>query len=401
MSTVDLDNNFVDYNVTTNANSVTVVSNYAGASELGLTGNVASTYASVKTVISADLEIFNAMKTMSAVQIEAAIKTMAPQTSGGSVGAISASSGAVSTVSSHMKVARAKSAVSGIATGDIMSNMNVWGQAYYSDSNQDAMNGVEGYDALSSGMVFGIDKQIDSDTLYGLAFSFGSTDVNSKDMISLGQTHVDSKQLSAYFSKKFDTYYMDGVFSYGINKNTGSRNIVVNEHIQRTALSEYNSQILSAKIGASTSYKYNGFTVSPNMSLSYATVATDTFSEAGAGSLNLTVVNQDTAKATAVAGFTLSKAIKTDSGGTFIPEFKFSLKQEFGDAYSTSHATFSGAGDSFITEGLEADDSAMTYGLGSNYTTSDKMTEIRFGLDQTKANGFTSDAATVTVRFKF
>jgi hypothetical protein len=43
----------------------------------------------------------------------------------------------------------------------------------------------------------------------------------------------------------------------------------------------------------------------------------------------------------------------------------------------------------------------MTYGMGANYTTSDKMTEIIFGIDQTKATGFVSNAATATLRMKF
>jgi outer membrane autotransporter protein len=302
----------IDYNITNRGgtgNDLTIQADWKTASDLGIIGNTAKTFAIFASSGAASKEILEAMATMTVAQIEEAVATMVPDTSAASAGAISISSGAMSTVSSHMKTARAEGITTGIATGDMTSGLNVWGQAYNTNADQNNIGDNKGYDSKGRGIVFGIDKQVDENTIYGVAFSVGANDVTSKNKVTKGLTDISSKQFTAYLSKTEGNFYMDGMVSYAINDNSGSRHVVIGGKIDRTALSSYDSQIMSAKVGGGSNINMNGYTLTPNISATYSAISSDSYKEVGGFNTNMSP--QDMDKVTAVTGITLSKALKT------------------------------------------------------------------------------------------
>ncbi len=382
---------------------ITVIRDYAESSVLSLSGNNANTYTAATTAtITNDTAIYNSMNLMSATEIDAAVDTMHPNTNGVSAGTVNVSNYSVDTVSDHLTLARAKiNGTSGISTGDESLDDSVWVQGFYTDIQQDDRGGVSGYDAESYGLVLGIDHQMKNHSVvFGIALSLGKSDVKSKNTTTLATTDTDSVQVMAYITKSFSNFYLESMLSYAINSNEGTRHVVVGA-IDRIAEADYKSHLIAARIGMGVPIKKDGFTILPKASINYVSLSTDTYTETGASSLNLTVNTDTLTKYTAKVGMNVSKEIQFHNGGTLTPELRTGLSYDMGDDFSTSTSSFEGGGNAFDTNGLDAVDLSVNGGLGLSYLSQSKLIEFNINYDVNAKSDYLEQVGLLTLKYKF
>jgi len=382
---------------------ITVIRDYAEASTLSISGNNANTYTAATTAtITNDTAIYNEMISMTAAQIDEAVDTMHPNTNGVSAGTVNVSNYSVDTVSNHLTVARAKiSGSSGISTGDESLDNGLWVQGFYTNIQQEDRGGVSGYDSEGYGLVLGIDRNIkNSSIIAGVALSLGKNDVDSKNTTTLATTQTDSIQIMAYISKSFSNFYLESTLSYAQNFNDATRHVVVGA-IDRIAEADYNSNILAARLAIGFPIKKHGIVILPKASVNYINLKTDTYTETGAGSMNLTVDTQALSKYTVKMGINISKEIQFRSGGILIPELKTGLSYDMGDDFSTSSSTFEGGGNAFSTNGLDAEDLSGDAGVGLSYISADKITEFNMNYDVNVKSDYLEQVGLLTLKYKF
>jgi outer membrane autotransporter protein len=337
---------------------------------------------------------------LSNTQIKTAVQTMKPEITNSSIGAIAISNGSLSTVSNYLQVARIKSAKQGISTGDESANKNVWIQGFSTTAKQDDVDGKSGYDSKGNGVVIGFDKNMEFDTTYGIAISFGTSDITGNSSLTNTSTDVISKQLTLYFSRNFYTSYIEGYISKGWNDNSSQRDIILGTD-KRTAYSSYGSTIKTMKLAYGNNIKVSRFIFTPNGSITSSMVSTDTYTETGASGADLTVDTKDLEKVTTLLGLKVSTKIDFSSGSSFSPLVRISYKKDFGDNYTTATSQFRDADYTFISDGLEVDDYAMVYGASLKYKSASGMSEYKIDVETTQSEHYVSNIGSFTARFKF
>ncbi len=236
--------------------------------------------------------------------------------------------------------------------------------------------------------------------IIGAALSRSINNVDSKNTASKSATETNTNQGTFYATGSKDNFFYEGLFSYGISENEGTRHVVVGG-VDRIASSSYDSQLMSTRLTMGKDIKKSGLTITPKASFTYSVLSTDKYTETGAGSMNLTVENEDLTKSELEIELGFSKKLYVNTNGTLTPDLSLGFKYEVGDTFNTSTSTFEGGGDAFKTNGIEGEELTTTLGLGLSYKTADKMTEIRFDYDLGLKDGYVSNVGMLTARFKF
>ena len=97
----------------------------------------------------------------------------------------------------------------------------------------------------------------------------------------------------------------------------------------------------------------------PSIGLSHASVEADTYTETGAGNLNLTVDQADTSVTLGTLGVRLHGVV-----GDMIPELRASMQYDFASDEAEATATFAGGGAAFTTTGAEVENFGYNLGVG-------------------------------------
>jgi len=397
------DTNLKTYIVERTDTNLSVYRDFLDPAAFGLYGNDANTYDTLMWSLNEDTDkdLYDTMNNkLSNTQIKTAVQTMKPEITNASVGAISILDGSLSTISNYLQIARLESSKQGISTGDKAIDKNIWIQGFATSATQDDVDGVSGYDSTGNGVVIGIDKKMELDTTYGIAISFGTSDITGNDTLTNSSTDVTSKQLMFYFSRNLNTAYVEGYISKGWNDNSGKRDIILGTE-KRTAYSSYGSTIKTIKLAYGDNLKKGRFVFTPNGSISSSIVSTNKYTETGASGANLTVDTKDMEKTTLLLGLKISTKFDFQSGGVFLPQISGSYKRDFGDNYSTATSQFRDADYTFISEGLKLDDYAMVYGTSLKYKSASGMSEYKLDFESTKSENYSSNTGSFTARFKF
>ena len=398
------DTAMIDYTTTVYAGasgSVSISAAYSDASSLGLSDNDSALYTQAATVIGNNDALFSALNNATTSERSDILESLQPDGSFTAViGGVQVTVAANGTISNHIALNRTNNnGGTGIATGDDSLNKKVWFQVFGNDVEQKDRGGISGYDADGYGFVLGIDNEINDASYYGLALAKGGSKVTGKGAGN-AKTTIDSIQVSAYYSTQLaDNYFADAIISYASNKNEGTRSIASTSIV---ANSDFDSQAYSTKATLGKAIKYNGHTFIPNASLNYVHFVTDSYTETGAGNLNLTVNTNSLNKYDAYLGTKVILAPYSMGNSALIsPELSFGVTQEMGDSMSSTLSSFAGGGGSFTTNGLEAAKTSLDVGIGGTYYTSDKLTEIRLDYNLKAKSDYMAQSVMLTGKYKF
>lgn len=314
------------------------------------------------------------------------MKQLVPDVNGG------ASSAAVNTQAlvNHVVGTRNASLRSGQSSGEGFAGTGLWLQALNSNSDQGVRSGIDGYDADTSGFAIGADRELNANTVVGMAYSFAKTDVQSDGG---NKTDVESHALTAYGSWTQNAMFVDAALSYGQNQNESKRYVS-----GTTAEGDYDSDMFGLSVMAGYGFDLgSGMLVEPRVALRYSNLSIDGFKEEGSSAALETGEQRlevgDIGAGVRFAGsFVLGK-------GTLEPEVKVMAYHDvIGDKSSTTSAFVLG-GSSFVASGATPARDSYEVGVGANY----KLGAVTLGAsyDRLMKTGFDADSFSAKVRYDF
>lgn len=250
--------------------------------------------------------------------------------------------------------------LSGNGSGEeILGNRDFWGRAYGSRGNQQTFGNVAGYSSNGGGLILGADYVLSPSTNLGLVMGISNNSISSTNSVAPSNLNITSYQIGGYGDHAIEK---DLIWNYqlnvALNQNTGSRNI---SFYGANANSNYNSYTGHAGTGIRQYFDTNDQTrLTPFLRADYLTVQSNSYSESGAGVLNLNVNNQTWNELFTTAGLRLDYEL--------IPKIKLSTSVAAG--YNVLNrqvlltSNYSGGGDAFTSYGLQLSPWLYSGGVG-------------------------------------
>lgn len=237
----------------------------------------------------------------------------------------------------------------------------IWAKPFGSWAKQGDRNGVSGFDAHTGGVVIGGDGVLSQHDRLGAAFTYAHTSVSSNDPVSAQSAKLDIFQAVLYGSHSIDERTeLSWQGDVGINNTNGERYINFGG-LNRKASSSYSGW--SAHVGAGLGRIFSlseAVNVIPSVRLDYTTVKNNSYTETGAGALNLQVDAQRSEELLLSTEGKLSYAL--DQGKTIVANLGVGYNLLSKNTKITS--TFVGGGPAFATDGLDTSPWIVRGGVG-------------------------------------
>ena len=372
----------------------------------GATGNAAAALTPALTATAGDAAAFAAIASLTTAQTASAGIQLAPAPAG--VSAVAGATGSVvlNTVSGRLASVRSGGSYAGreqtgfSSGGEGMSNA-VWIRPFTNHADQGLRDKIDGYNAATYGVAGGVDRMFGDNFRLGLSFSYANTDVDG-DSVAKNKTDVNSYQVAVYGDYTFPNFYLEGMAGYAYNDVDTSR--VINfGGLNRIASGSYSADQYMARIGAGVPLKVTGtpHVFTPNAAVQYTRVASDSYTETGAGALNLRVVPEDIDIALLMAGVKYNGTFKATGGGTLRPEIRLALLYDAVGDEAVSTSTFTGGGAAFKTTGADVAQLGGAAGVGLTYSTPDKRWDFSVDYDGEMREDFIAHSGKLEARFKF
>jgi len=241
---------------------------------------------------------------------------------------------------------------------------NWWGKGFGSRGEQDDVNNLNGFDTKAYGLVMAYDRPLNPHTRLGFGAGYANTTIDENN--AAGRTEIDSFQIMSYLHYQPGTWFVQGALTAGVDKYEGSRQIQFTG-VNRTAESDYDGQQYSAKLTAGKHfYLNNQVTVTPHASLQVAHTRVDSYTESGAGGVNLRVDSQDYNYVQSGVGVKIERVIQSGDA-TYAPEVHVKWLHDFKSTTTEQDVAFTGGGASFNVRGVEQDRDMYNVGVGMTF----------------------------------
>ena len=210
--------------------------------------------------------------------------------------------------------------------------------------DQDPDGAYGGYDYRSKGVVGGLDYRWTDSWVVGMALGHTWADV---DVDEQGTGDIDSTYVSLYSGYFSDTYYLDGILSYGHHGYDTSRQFMAFAMPEQT-ISSYQGHSWSAYWEGGYTITWTNWALQPFAGLQYAHLAESPFVSTGADALDLVMQKRDTDSLISDLGIRLGGKFITPIGSV-VPEMSVSWNHDFDIDEEYLHASFAGFQDATFT----------------------------------------------------
>jgi outer membrane autotransporter protein len=274
--------------------------------------------------------------------------------------ALAVNGGATTSINDRLIAARA---TSGMAAGDEVGRGFVaWAQPYGSFETQDGTQGVDGFKVNSYGAAFGLDTMVRSDLRLGMAFGFGSSDIQYSGNLAGNSASVWNAQLAAYGTWFQNGFFVDAVLGGGLNWYSTHENQTA---LGYTRTGNFNGTQLNAKLGVGYDWAApNGIIVTPGLSFQETHISMDGYTTSGASVLNLHVNSASADILQSRVGARVAYPMTGYGTYTLTPEIHAYYLHNFGSDQTTMTSYFTGGGPGFSTTSPARDRNIYNIGLG-------------------------------------
>jgi outer membrane autotransporter protein len=327
------------------------------------------------------------------------LESVAPTVDGGAIVSVFETSVQSLDVNNN-RLAAVRSGDTGASAGNMGQGVTAWIQGFGQLADQDARDGVDGYEADTYGIAVGVDSENFSDSaLIGLALSYANTEVDS-DNITSTNSDIDSYQITLYGDYDFDdATYVAGNLGYASNTIDQVRNDV-GTISGLNASSDYDSQQYIAYLEAGRDYAVGSGVLTPNVNAQYQHIEIDGYTETGAGGANLVVGDQDLDVLELGIGAQMKWDVATPGGNKLVPAIHAGYSYDLiGDDIQTT-STFTGGGASFSTNGADPARSSLNAGASLSLFTQGNM-EVTGSYDYEYKEDYSANAAYIRAGVKF
>lgn len=223
----------------------------------------------------------------------------------------------------------------------------------------------------TGGTVFGADYRLDPSLLVGAFASYAGTGTSVSGLSADGS--ISSYTAGGYASWTVDRLYVDSMLGYSYDDDQLTRTIAFPgfSAVNARASTRGNQFLSSVETGRSYDLP-DTFIATPFVGLQGTTLSQASFTESGAGALNLAVGGQSTSSVRSQLGTRLSRDLDLADLGVGIPagtlvnaSLKLGWAHEFSDTGSSTTASFVGApGASFSVQGAQRGRDSALVGIG-------------------------------------
>ncbi len=265
---------------------------------------------------------------------------------------------------------RAEKAVTGVSSGDELMRKNVWIQQFASKIDQGNSAASVGYKANSLGVAFGGDHEINDDFVLGIGGSYAHSNAKSRDTLKLNS--ISTYQANIYSGYNFDKFFLNSMLGVAFNRYESTRAIPL---FSLTASSRYSGRSYLARIeGGSVEDLVNNFVLSPSIMITAAYNRLNSYSESGAGALNLKVRNDSSSFFETRLGAKLSRKFSITAETVIAPEFSVSYGYDFAGSKQKMTSNFIGQQTTFDSSSARVAQGSLKFGSGINIYTNDTAT---------------------------
>ncbi len=294
-------------------------------------------------------------------------------------------------------ISQRQSSGRGLNSGDkTFTDRNFWIRPYVSYVTQDNEDDNKGFTATIKGFVMGVDGKYNDTNRFGLAFAYGSSDVDTNDIPQ--SSDINSFSFMAYGSLPIidantNISYQVGL---GVQKVDSNRYI---DSISKTASANYNSSLyyVQAKINRNI-YLKNGIKFVPMVKVLYRFFHNPSYSESGAGGMDLNVDSYNISKFIAGTGGMIAYAVNQSTNVSIFANVDY----DFNNNAETVSSSFQGASDVvFQTTGIKESSCTFKVGLNLNRRLMNNSSfNIGYSIDR-KSSGFTNQSIYAKYNVKF
>lgn len=323
-------------------------------------------------------------------QISEAVSQTLPLLTGGSQAAAS------NTLSGINRVIQARiESNRGLSSGDaFLGDKAFWMRPFGSWADQNDRGAVSGFDARTWGMALGADATLSNATRLGLAFAYANSNIDSNSSVAPQSADVSVYQLIGYGSHSLDaSTELNFQIDAGQNKNKGQR---ILSFASAVASADYDSWTAHAGVGVARTLKLNERTqFIPSVRLDYTWIKDESYTETGAGALNLSVADRSTDEL--ILGVDGKIAHQINDSTTLSANLGVGYDALSEQASIT--ASFAGApGAAFVTNGIDPNPWIARAGLGLSANAPSGM-EITARYDAEYREDYLNQTASVKLRW--
>lgn len=286
----------------------------------------------------------------------------------------------------------------GASAGDaFQGSRDVWMKPYGTIAQQGSREGVSGYDARNYGLAFGVDKRFSEADRIGAAFAYGQVKVNSNGD-ALNTANIQTYTLIGYGRHAFDertdlTWQVDG----GVTQNAGRR-LIDFGGLNRIATSNYRAYTAHAGVAVGRTYSWTEkTTLAPVLRADYSYIRSNSYSEDGAGVLNLQV---DAGHAdNFIVGAEGRLAHKIDGERLFTANL--GIGYDMINKRGIINSSYAGGGPAFVTTGISTSPWMVRGGAGFTFTkVRNAQVSVRYDFEA-RSSSYLNQTASVNVRMPF
>ncbi|MDA1357973.1 MAG: autotransporter outer membrane beta-barrel domain-containing protein, partial [Proteobacteria bacterium] len=166
------------------------------------------------------------------------------------------------------------------------------------------------------------------------------------------------------------------------------------------AKGEYEADQYTARVGGGVPLRSGRHVFTPNAAFQYTHLSSQSFTETGAGVLNLVVNPEDLDMAVGILGLNY-EATYAATNGSWTPQVRTSVSYDFSGDDADSVSRFTGAATTFTTKGAEVEEFGGAVGAGLTFSTADGMWDLSADYDADIKSDFLSHTGSFRAKYNF
>lgn len=245
-----------------------------------------------------------------------------------------------------------------------LSMWNVWTKLLGSQSNQNTLDDIAGYDIGSTGTVFGVDRNFNPTTRFGLMLGYST---NNLDWEEGSSGTMDAKHIAFYGSAELGGFYLNARAGYTSIDNSANRRLV-SPLLNDVHSASFDSDVLGGTVGAGYDFRGVSFSIGPIASMGYYYLSQEKIRESGN---SLTQIIEDVFGKSFYSTLGLKTSGLISSGNwNFLPRVTVRWLHQFEAEAVSMDASFTGYSDqqfTIISMEKDADQLAASAGISVEY----------------------------------
>jgi outer membrane autotransporter protein len=214
---------------------------------------------------------------------------------------------------------------SALAASDMGGRLGAFVNGRLTFGDKDGTTREQGFDFISGGVTGGVDYRLTDNVVLGVALSYTRS---AADMdFNLGETTTDGYGIAIYGTYYVGGFYLDAHAGFEWQEHETERRIVYSI-FDRTARGTPSGQQYTLNLGAGYDVRMGALTVTPYGRAEFVHIDIDSFTERGAGGLNLFIDKQTADSLQTALGGRVAYAINVPFG-VLVPQISAEWRHEF------------------------------------------------------------------------